>query len=192
MILYFGKNNKSKDILDKYSDADIIHTFILVNTLGNVIKLSDYYDIIWELINGNIKYNILIHCDTGNNLSPSILAYYLLRISYEYDITNTINTVKTSSKKNTKLYDIISIIVKNRNTVDISYNFLKELNKYEKICNKYDNKDVDNHGVNDHNHGVNDHNHGVNDHNHGVNDHRDNELLSLSNFNISHVKTMVV
>jgi hypothetical protein len=122
-VLYLGCKNKPQEILDDYSVNHIKHKFIGITDTTNS-DLKKCYDPSWKYINNQITSdtNVLVHCMRGISRSPSIVAYYLLRMMH-----------KCSSQHidHPMLSEVMSLIHKHRPCVNPNPGFIHQLQEYE-------------------------------------------------------------
>jgi hypothetical protein len=122
-VLFLGCKNKPPEIMESYITNKIGHKFIkIADTKNSDIKKC--YNQVWEYINNQItsNTNILVHCVRGISRSPTMVAYYLLRMLH-----------KCSSKHIEKpfLSDVMSLIHKNRPCINPNSGFMNQLQEYE-------------------------------------------------------------
>ena len=92
--LYIGNKPKDPCVLNQYDENGISYEFIYMEDNINA-NISDCFETAWKFINNNTNNNtnVLVHCRKGISLSPSIVAYYLMRILYEHNLSN-MNSLK--------------------------------------------------------------------------------------------------
>jgi predicted protein tyrosine phosphatase len=129
-VLHIGRHPKSHKIQKQYDENSINHTFI---NMSDTIyaNISDCFETAWQFINKNVEENrnILIHCRQGVSRSPTIVAYYLMRIVYEHKL-------KHHSKLQPLLNEILDLIHLYRPCTNPNINFILQLKMYEKTILK--------------------------------------------------------
>ena len=124
-VLYIGNRPKSPETQKLYDVNSIKHTFIhMVDTID--ANISECFETAWKFITENVKHgkNILVHCRQGISRSPTIVAYYLMRMLYEYKI-------KHHSKIQPLLNEILDLIHLYRPCANPNINFILQLKMYE-------------------------------------------------------------
>jgi uncharacterized protein YejL (UPF0352 family) len=122
-VLFLGCKNKTPEMLDSYMTNKIDHKFIkIADTKDSDLKKC--YKQVWEYINNQItsNTNILVHCMRGVSRSPTIVAYYLLRMMHKYSGKHIEKPVLT---------DVMSLIHKHRPCVKPNPGFMYQLQEYE-------------------------------------------------------------
>lgn len=124
-VLYIGKCPKSPKIQKLYDENSINHIFIHMDDTIDA-NISDCFETSWKFINENVNNgkNILVHCRQGISRSPTIVAYYLMRMLYEYKL-------KHNSKIQPYLNEILDLIHLYRPCVKPNINFILQLKMYE-------------------------------------------------------------
>lgn len=122
-VLFLGCKNKPLEILESYSVNYIDHKFIGIADNKNS-DLKKCYNPSWKYINERIttNTNILVHCMRGISRSPSIVAYYLLRM---------IHKCSSEHIEQPMLSDVMSLIHKHRPCVNPNPGFIHQLQEYE-------------------------------------------------------------
>lgn len=121
-VLYIGASPKSTTTLQTYDDHGITHKFIyMTDTIDTDIqegcdKACDFINKITKQ-----KKNILIHCRKGVSRSPTVVAYYLMKLLYTQ-----------KDKMYPVLDDILSLIHIYRPCSRPNVNFIKQLKIHEK------------------------------------------------------------
>jgi predicted protein tyrosine phosphatase len=124
-VLYIGNRPKSKKTQKMYDTHNIHHAFIPMDDTMDA-DISGCFETAWKFINDNIKQkrNILIHCRRGISRSPTIVAYYLMRLLYEYKL-------KHRSVIKPFLNEILDLIQLYRPCTKPNINFILQLKMYE-------------------------------------------------------------
>lgn len=125
-VLYIGNKQKKSTIIDQYTNNNINYKFLCMDdTIES--DISECFEPSWSFINENIKQkrNILVHCCKGISRSPAIVAYYLMRMLYEYRISKT-------TKKQPILNEILDLIHLYRPCSNPNINFILQLKIWEK------------------------------------------------------------
>jgi predicted protein tyrosine phosphatase len=125
VILHLGSSKKSRKILLEYKKNNIHHKFIKIFDIYN----TDIYPCCnnaCKFINKFIKHgdNILIHCKMGISRSPTIVAYYLMYLMYEY--------MKKKQIVHPVLNEIVDLIRINRPCIRPNKSFITQLKLFEK------------------------------------------------------------
>jgi protein tyrosine phosphatase len=122
-VLFLGCKNKPLEILESYTANHIDHKFIGITDTKNS-DLKKCYNPSWKYINDHItnNTNILVHCNRGISRSPSIVAYYLLRM---------IHKCASEHIEQPMLLDIMSLIHKHRPCINPNPGFMYQLQEYE-------------------------------------------------------------
>lgn len=123
-ILHLGNVNKPQKILYKYDQNNIKHSFIKILDTYDA-DLTVCFDQAWDFINkcASNKTNVIVHCRHGISRSPAVVAYYLMRIMYNY-----------MHKKNQSypIFDeVMELIQISRPCINPNTNFLNQLKNYE-------------------------------------------------------------
>jgi len=121
-VLYLGSREKPVGILKNYENYNIDYEFIQINDNEDA-NLSTCYKKVWNFINASIKKNVVVHCRYGVSRSPSVVAYYLMRLMHSY--------MKSRNEKYPVLDDVLMLIYKNRPCIKPNSGFLKQLKLYE-------------------------------------------------------------
>jgi protein tyrosine phosphatase len=124
-ILYIGNRPKSPNIKQLYINNNINHRFIHMND-SIYANISECFEPSWKFITKNAEQdrNILVHCHKGISRSPTIVAYYLMRILYEYKF-------KHHNKIQPVLNEILDLIHLYRPCANPNINFILQLKMYE-------------------------------------------------------------
>lgn len=125
-ILYIGNKQKTPNVIHKYNNNNINYKFI---SMRDDIEsdITKCFEPSWNFINENINknHNILVHCCKGISRSPTIVAYYLMRMIHEYKL-NKCNKIQPM------LNEILDLIHLHRPCINPNMNFILQLKIWEK------------------------------------------------------------
>ena len=122
-ILYLGSHEKPLYILKNYKAHKIDYKFIKINDSKNA-DITSCFKQAWKFINAQpVTTNIIVHCRHGISRSPSVVAYYLMRLMHTY--------MKGNNEKYPILTDVLTLISIHRPCIRPNDGFIKQLNEYE-------------------------------------------------------------
>jgi predicted protein tyrosine phosphatase len=123
-VLYLGSKEKPIGILKNYKNYKINYRFIQITDTKDS-DLSGCFKQVWDFINTQSaeKKNIIVHCRHGISRSPSVVAYYLMRLMHAY--------MKSRNENYPVLDDVLILIHMNRPCIRPNSGFIKQLKSYE-------------------------------------------------------------
>jgi predicted protein tyrosine phosphatase len=125
-VLYVGSQPNSNIIKSNYNKNNINHAFVyMTDTIDT--NINDCFEQAWSVITDSVeqKKNILVHCRQGVSRSPTVVAYYLMRILYDHK-------VKQSKTMRPVLNEVLDLIQMYRPCIKPNINFVTQLKHYEK------------------------------------------------------------
>ena len=122
-VLHIGIKPKKEHILKKYDERKIEHKFIYMeDTMNENISRSLYKS--FKFMSKHHDKNILVHCKKGISRSPTVVAYYLLRLVHSH---------LECFESDEMLQEILDLLRKYRPCIRPNDNFIQQLKTHEHI-----------------------------------------------------------
>jgi protein-tyrosine phosphatase len=118
-ILYIGHMCKDSDTLQQYVNRGVNHKFISMKDSMNE-DINKCFNDAYEFMIKNKAVNILVHCRKGISRSPTIVAYYLMKLIHDYSCGN-----------DEVLQEVLDLLCEYRPCVKPNRNFINQLKKHE-------------------------------------------------------------
>jgi len=93
--------------------------------------ISRCFDEAYKFMIDNKNVNILVHCKKGVSRSPTIVAYYLMKLIHDYTRKDSYVVRKQRTHSDEILPEVLELMCSYRPCVNPNTNFINQLKKHE-------------------------------------------------------------